>query len=181
MTIQNPVCILYVSSWYLTSRLCSPPCLKTAEKAYATQTLLVGSTLSCQGLCVHLKKEGFLEKVHVPLSTANSAKFQRDTPGKAVFTRSKLKVQEWVDHCRYFILSSLFSWWYCSPWCVLFVFLTMVVAVFKWEDNQYSIWFVLSSFFCPNCETLDLEDNDGHWFKMSLYFCFNYGSVMVHF
>lgn len=62
-SIKTSGCILYVSSWCLTSRLHFPPCLKTAERAYTTETPLEGSTSPCQGLCVYIKKDGsFLAK-----------------------------------------------------------------------------------------------------------------------
>lgn len=66
-SVRNPECILCVSSWCLTSRLYFPPCLKTVERAYVMQMLLEGTISSCQGLCVHLKKEGFLAKLPAPL------------------------------------------------------------------------------------------------------------------
>lgn len=63
-SIKNSECILYMSSWCLTSRLYFPPCLKTAERAYTTETPVEGSTSPCQGLCVYIKKEGsFLQEV----------------------------------------------------------------------------------------------------------------------
>lgn len=64
-SIKTSECILYVSSWCLTSRLYFPPCLKNAERAYTTETRLEGSTSPCQGLYVYIKKEGsFLAQNH---------------------------------------------------------------------------------------------------------------------